>query len=499
MQFKIGDRVRFKNNHGDQGYMFAQFGRNVVNEFIVTGFRNDFEEGHGENTAFLREAFNAGNVDRASYFKRLELIAQPNQGKEMNLKDFFASLPSANDMQKTFKYANGEKVYLVMEMYHLFSKGANPLIYTVDRYNNAIIRQMMDQFAQLMADEGSSIRGEFNNVRAKGFGWSLLMFSRIPVKFDKAGRPRCRITGKPVSYEAMGWPKNMRLNKEVMNLINDVPPAPAKPKKEEPKPVPDVREALNKALEGKKGGVCSYAVQYPNGKIKLQPTDICHARIGHDGQGAINVALNVAVQERGLKEKLRPIYREWVRWMLNESPVAFCFITKDVNEAFDKGILMNVDVTASQLALAAVVLRTAHEHKYLPLWDKLKEEGVHPFFAWMGCSVLNHHIQAFLPNYHYGWHHVISILASSVQDVKRFFHEGPLPINNVPYKLPNAGHYSINKSFGMTKGGIEAHFSKHFVLSKKEVEDGWGGKKMVETVDLKSIVMACQDLQAICK
>lgn len=174
------------------------------------------------------------------------------------------------------------------------------------------------------------------------------------------------------------------------------PKAPEK--KEEPKPkFPNaigetVRDELTKKVDAKGVGTCSYAIQYEKGTI-FQVGDVCHARLRafnqyHElGNGKVLfAALNMKGHVKDNKDDpvWQEVFRKFLHWALNESSFKNCFITKDVNEAIEKGILLNIEENDSRVVASAVFLRSLTEYpKTVQLLKELLDKGVPMGIAWI--------------------------------------------------------------------------------------------------------------------
>jgi hypothetical protein len=91
---------------------------------------------------------------------------------------------------------------------------------------------------------------------------------------------------------------------------------------------------------------------------------LCWSDYYREDSGAkaiVNIALNITPHYKELTKENKEIYPKFVNYMLNESPWAFCFVTKDVKEALEVGILMDVNQNVSHIVGAAMSLRLATE------------------------------------------------------------------------------------------------------------------------------------------
>lgn len=160
----------------------------------------------------------------------------------------------------------------------------------------------------------------------------------------------------------------------------------------------DIRSELAKlARVGYDGDRCNYSIEFDNGVIRHQAPDACHARLcwsewddkDEKAKAIVNIALNITAHHKKFDGKEKEIHTRFVHYMLNDSPWADCFITKDVKEALEVGILMNVEKNVSHIVGAAVALRVATEWKEVlkPFGDVL-DKGYSGNVAYLCCGHL---------------------------------------------------------------------------------------------------------------
>ena len=166
----------------------------------------------------------------------------------------------------------------------------------------------------------------------------------------------------------------------------------------EPPKAKDIRSELAKlARVGYDGDRCNYSIEFDNGMIRHQAPDACHARLCWNNWGEkdkkakaiVNIALNITAHHKKFDGKKKEIHTRFVHYMLNDSPWADCFITKDVKEALEVGILMNVEKNVSHIVGAAVALRVATEWEVVlkPFGDVL-DKGYSGNVAYLCCGHL---------------------------------------------------------------------------------------------------------------
>lgn len=144
----------------------------------------------------------------------------------------------------------------------------------------------------------------------------------------------------------------------------------AEPPVKKEKPPYDLRAELTRRAGT---GTCNYALEFTKTPPRLQANDACHARLlwkSWDGEcikdnEIKNIAIVVKPHYNKFKYEKAVIkseaYPRFVKYILNDSPFAGCFVTKDVDEALTKGILMNINENVNHLVPAAMSLRRANE------------------------------------------------------------------------------------------------------------------------------------------
>lgn len=180
---------------------------------------------------------------------------------------------------------------------------------------------------------------------------------------DRDVNPKHKVRHKPVKA-AKAADRGVVAKPAIIKPVAPVKPLPAPPEAK------DIRSELAKrAKAGYEANRCNYSIEFDNGEIRHQAPDACHARLCWSGyadedtraKAIVNIALNITPHFNGLSMDNKKIYPKFVNYMLNESPWAFCFVTKDVKEALEVGILMDVNQNVSHIVGAAVSLRLATE------------------------------------------------------------------------------------------------------------------------------------------
>lgn len=135
-----------------------------------------------------------------------------------------------------------------------------------------------------------------------------------------------------------------------------------------PPPLGDIREELKEAKirRGNPGHtIVSFATRFVKGKSnQLLINPACYAPLNHNYQPIEEFALSTVghntIHPEGSAS--RATCEKYFHYLFNDSPWAPCFITKSVEEAFDKGILMDCNKPIGQLVGAAITVREATEY-----------------------------------------------------------------------------------------------------------------------------------------
>ena len=198
------------------------------------------------------------------------------------------------------------------------------------------------------------------------------VIKKYPLRNAKGHYIKCDryVDGKYIAPQGAAVKRPKPVVKAVAPAIIKKPAvAPIKPLPEPPKNS-DIRSELAKrARVGDSSERCNYSIEFDNGKIRHQAPDACHARFrwmgGYDGDGLVdkivNIALNIKAHHKRMDDKTQKHHERFIQYMLNDSPWAFCFVTKDVKEALEVGILMDVNQNVSHIVGAAMSLRLATE------------------------------------------------------------------------------------------------------------------------------------------
>lgn len=126
----------------------------------------------------------------------------------------------------------------------------------------------------------------------------------------------------------------------------------------------EMKVELDKNVEQSGVSTCSYAMLFIDGKIRYQARDVCHARFKrqHGEKELAGAYMNIAGHAKDFNDKEKAGYSVFLHYMLNDSPWAKAFLTKDAEEAIGGGIFFDVQQDASLVYSGAIALRSYTEY-----------------------------------------------------------------------------------------------------------------------------------------
>lgn len=207
------------------------------------------------------------------------------------------------------------------------------------------------------------------------------------------------------------------------------------------KPALDIRDEIANRADDK--ATCAFAMEYKKQAPYYVRYGGCHAQLGWCNSATgdkeeemINIALSLMIHYKKFNDEQKKQYRLYVHYILNESPWQDMFLTKDVEEAINKGVLMNVDKNISHLVGAAMALRGASEHpRVLKPFADCIDKGYSGHVAFLTSGNIT-------PTGGQSWPgHAVLDGFMLVDDLAKFFKEGYVQKN-----LP-AIHKDQNQSF----------------------------------------------------
>lgn len=244
------------------------------------------------------------------------------------------------------------------------------------------------------------------------------------------------------------------------------------------KPPVDRIEEFRKRNHAKVVGdyVASYALLFDDNTERLHLSDLCHARMKRNVYGNLPPLVKAACLFIHKHGKETREYENFIKWMLNNSPWSSVFLTKSVAEAFDKGILVDVNKPLSHVTCGAVAIRTYTEFlERRDLINRMVKDGYSYHEAMLAALVCHIEERGIFSIRNGGGHMVGNSMMNADQMIK-FFKEGfHLKMKEESFRT-NTGHYELFKSIaheGKQGERIRDKFTEK--MGFKKIDDGWGG------------------------
>lgn len=261
-----------------------------------------------------------------------------------------------------------------------------------------------------------------------------------------------------------------------------IPAAQAKNKKAKKKKVakPKLRP-LWKILKEKVGNqpsTASYALRFSNGSDKIQARDICNARMtwnygmakGIECQEIV-ISVHPHIAYRNMNAERTKQYYKYVKYIVNDSPWADCFVSKRLCDVMRYGARLNLDWGLSQLMGAAIALREGSEfNDSLPLFNTLLKKKYSPNTAFIVSRYIRPNGNLYTIWGLAGGHTVLNreMLA---KDFFEFFHNG-YKTRGKPMRTEPQHTYSVFRTIARTLYEEEENLPDDKTTIEKVLNDG---------------------------
>lgn len=273
------------------------------------------------------------------------------------------------------------------------------------------------------------------------------------------------------------------------NFVKIVAPMPQPIKVPVAPPPPVVKKTMVEQLMAKAGeraGTCSYAIEFEDGRIRLQAHDACHARMRYgsrmsagdsDKNKPVAVACYIKGHNNALHVEYREAYKAHVKYMLNDSPWADAWLTKDVDEALKGCAMMDVTKPFSYVCSAAIAMRSGSEYyKFLPLFKRLLDMKYSPHVAYLMAHMTQVNTGKHTVIHQSGSHHVLHS-GMSLDKVVDFFDNKKIYTVDKAYNDSHNAYYQIFKVMAehdaVKEGSLIDTLRKANPEFVKEDKTGW--------------------------
>lgn len=231
-----------------------------------------------------------------------------------------------------------------------------------------------------------------NDNKENIFGYAPAMdeLIGIPILVENGGLYK---THKFTFAGGFFWePTDLRLATE-REKVNFMAKKPIKKLIKKPKKK-SLYNLLSEIIARGRAGTSSYALRFKSGDT-FNVNDVCNARMRWTHQNARDECLEVVqdikfAQKEWLDIRLSHKFNLYVKYILNESPWADCFITKRVSDAKRYGVKLNLEYPVSALMGAVIALREGWEYgNKLKLFSEFKKKG----YSGNVCYLFSSYIQ----------------------------------------------------------------------------------------------------------
>lgn len=247
-----------------------------------------------------------------------------------------------------------------------------------------------------------------------------------------------------------------------------------------------MRTDFAKVMKDHHPGCCSWTQMSKDGHVSHKPAMICHAALGYGSSQIMQLVLNTSAHRR--THASPEAYDKFIHHMLNESPWAPYYVTKDVKEAHELGVVMNMDKGKNFVVSAAIALREGSEYPQVaPRFAYWLDQGVAPRVAWVLAQYTEGDVDELKMLETHSGHRAHGVHHTK-ENLIRFFRDGYDETKYPhPYKDAKGGDYSIQSCIGPEReGGTTFHaFMVEFTTSKGE---GFARKTNCDKEQIQSFI-----------
>lgn len=162
--------------------------------------------------------------------------------------------------------------------------------------------------------------------------------------------------------------------------------------------------ALQKRVDERGVGTCSYAFRTRSGVTNIFAYDVCHARLcAHEP--IVEIVLNMRGHSEKYDGDALDQYRAYADYLMNRSPIATSFLTKTVEDAEESGVYLDCSRPFDELVVAAVMLREGSEFNRGRHMSNYMSQGVPERAAHLLACLTNSNNALIEPT---GWHTTVS-------------------------------------------------------------------------------------------
>lgn len=270
-----------------------------------------------------------------------------------------------------------------------------------------------------------------------------------------------------------------------------------KAKVKKPKKLKDfsLRVALHNKQPSDNNPTCYFGFKLVDNSFAFYANAPCHAGLGYTAGPKVVKELAYGIRKEcgNHKKKLSDDYKNYVKYIIQESPWADCFLTQNVVVALRYDLLMNVTKHRHQIAAACIALREGTELRgRLPLFNEVLKKGFSGHVAYIMAALFCRDGGKKLNSSVINGAHMVLNNSMGYDDMMKFFANG-YDVKKVPVDQPYSTHHGA-----YVVGGAISHNGKdsmqnkiHNLVGKKEGEGFYANYKCDEDAFWKT----CQQIE----
>lgn len=204
------------------------------------------------------------------------------------------------------------------------------------------------------------------------------------------------------------------------------------------------RVSFNERVTGGNVGTCSFGIwHYAKNKPFEYISAPCHATLNRkNDMKNSKIALNVNGHYQGFLRDTKENYKKAVQWVIRDSFLAHAFVTKDIEEALVKGVVMEGTTPKSLVCIASVFLRGFSEFpNQLSGFTEMVDMGMNKNVAWLMSLLFVRREKHWVWSGTTDGHRTFTSAAISFERIKEFISNGSLSkeADNTPWNQSHSG------------------------------------------------------------
>ena len=240
---------------------------------------------------------------------------------------------------------------------------------------------------------------------------------------------------------------------------------------------------------GNSSGTCHYATVLDNWELQEQIQDICHARL-RPRKDARYIILDAMQHFNDMKEKEKPIYKKWMKYLVNDSPFAEAFLTKNIKEGIELGFILDTSKGKDQIYCAAIAMRTAHEFRYiLNAWKEMEGYHIPPLARFMLAHSMQFDKEGNVSPGCRSGHHIVFSSRLSLDDFKKTLKRNAMHDKGKAFNSDDAYrmacHTPFTGSYARYDDGGGISLITKLESFSKLVKQGFGTVMVIPAADVK--------------